>query len=195
MICRTALPASLVAALALAVGPAMAATTAAMEKAEMSDFQHAKITLGEAIAAAAKESAGEPTNASFKTMNGKSGYLVTVLAAGKMQSLWVDGNSGKAAPVSKLSTADVNLQSLDKIEAPSVKGAKTSLTEAIALAEKHDGGKAIEAGLGKRNNEVGYDISLLRDGKRSNVWVDPASGKITAPSEHASNAQKGAIGG
>ena len=51
---RTALPASLVAALALAVGPAMAATTAAMEKAEMADFQHAKITLGEAIAAAAE---------------------------------------------------------------------------------------------------------------------------------------------
>jgi uncharacterized membrane protein YkoI len=195
MITRRVLPASLVAALALAVGPAMAATTAAMEKAELTDFQHAKITLAQAIAAAAKESAGEPTNAAFQTKGGKSGYVVTVIAAGKMQSIWVDGQSGKAEPMSKLSTADVNTQSLDKIEAPSVKGAKTTLAEAIAMAEQHAGGRAIEAGLGKHDNMVGYDISLLRNGKRANVWVDPASGKLTEGSEHAGLLQKGAIGG
>ncbi|MBN9507990.1 MAG: PepSY domain-containing protein [Alphaproteobacteria bacterium] len=192
---RTALPASLVAALALAVGPAMAATTAAMEKAEMADFQHAKITLGEAIAAAAKESAGEVTNVAFNVMHGKSGYAVTVLADGKMQSIWVDGQSGKAMPTAKLTTADVNEQSLDKIEASSLKGAKTSLSQAVAMAEQHAGGKAIEAGVGKRDKTVGYDISLLRDGKRSSVWVDPATGKITAPNESASLSKKGMKGG
>lgn len=195
MKCRSALPASLVAALALAVGPAMAATTAAMAKAEMADLQHAKITLGGAIAAAVKEGAGEATNAVFKTLHGKSGYTVTVLSDGRMQSFWVDGQSGEAAPMAQLTTADANERSLDKIEAPSLKGAKTSLAQAVAMAEQHAGGKAIEAGIGKRDKAVGYDIALLRDGKRSSVWVDPVSGKITAPDESASLAHKGTVGG
>ena len=180
MLYRASFPAALAAALAFCTVPALAATAAQANRPDVADFQHAKISLEEAVAAAEKQSGGRVTDASYQEMNGKSGYAVTALAAGKMRELWVDPQSGQVTPRPTTSTAEANQQALDKAEFSDLHGAKTTLSQAIAMAEQHGSGKAIGAGIEKRNDKIGYNVQLLRDGKLSTVWVDPVSGQIAS---------------
>jgi uncharacterized membrane protein YkoI len=197
MICRVTLPATLVAGLVFGAVPALAAATTHESKAELSAFEHGKITLAQAIASAEKLSNGKVTNASFERMNGKSGYAVIVFANNKMQDYWVDSQSGQASPVTRISTREANIQSLDKVEWPTIQSAKTTLPQAVTMAEQHSGGKAMDVGLEKRGTAVAYDVEVLKDGKLNTYWIDPVSGQITNRAEHAALVRKpmAAIGG
>lgn len=195
MLHRTTLPAALVAALAFGTVPALAATTSQATTPDVAGFQHAKVTLDQAIAAAEKESGGKAASANFEMMNGKDGYVVSVLAQGKMQELWVDPQSGKATPETKISKTERNQEALDKADLDQMRGAKTTLQQAISMAEQHSNGKAIDAGIEKRNSKLTYDVRVVRDGKLSTVWVDPASGQIMTPGAHASLQRRHEIGG
>ena len=195
MLRRTTLPAALVASLAFGSMPALAATSSQAITPDVAGFQHAKITLDQAIAAAEKASGGKAANADFEMMNGKDGYAVGVLAQGKMHELWVDPQSGKATPETKMSRAAENQEALDKADLDQMHGAKTTLQQAIAMAEQHSNGKAIDAGIEKRNSKLTYNVRVVRDGKLSTVWVDPASGHIMMPGEHASLQRRHETGG
>jgi uncharacterized membrane protein YkoI len=197
MIYRITLPATLVAGLVFGAVPALAAGTTHESKVELSAFEHGKITLGQAIASAEKLSGGKVTDASFERMNGKSGYAVTVFANNKMEEYWVDPVSGQASPVTRISTREANIQSLDKVQWPAIQNAKTTLPQAVTMAEQHSGGKAMDVGIEKRGSAVAYNVEVLKDGKLSTYWVDPTSGQITTQAQHAALVRKPmtAIGG
>jgi uncharacterized membrane protein YkoI len=195
MVHRTTLPAALVAALAFGTVPALAAATAQATTPDVAGFQHAKIALDQAIAAAEKESGGKAASANFEMMNGKDGYLVSVLAHGKMHELWVDPQSGKATPETKLSKTEENQEALDKADLDQMHGAKTTLQQAISMAEQHSNGKAIDAGIEWRNNKLTYNVRVVREGKLSSVWVDPVSGQVMTPGAHASLQRQREMGG
>jgi uncharacterized membrane protein YkoI len=179
MLNRVTLPAALVAALGFGAVPALAATTSQVATPDVAGFQHAKISLDQAITAAEKASGGKTIDASFQMMNGKSGYAVTVLANSKMKDFWVDPQSGVATPQTKLTTAELNQQAMDKAGFSAVHSAKETLPQAIALAEQHSGGKAIDAMIEKRDSKLAYDIQVVKGGKLNSVWVDPASGQVS----------------
>jgi uncharacterized membrane protein YkoI len=192
MLYRVTLP--LVATLAFGAVPALAATVgqatapanttnqASMPAAtanqaivpDLAGFEQAKVTLDQAIAAAEKQSGGKAMDATFQNMGANSGYAVTVLADGRMKVLWVDPQSGLATPEAKMLSAEANQKALSDLN-----GAKTSLPQAISMAEQRTGGRAIDAWIVKHSDKYAYDIRLLRDGKLSTLWVDPDSGEIS----------------
>ena len=178
MVYRATLPAVLAAALAFGTVPALAATTNETTKPDVTDFQRAKITLDQAIAAAQKESGGNAIDANFLKMNGKTGYAVSVLADNQIKGLWVDPQSGQATPETRLTTAELNQQSLDKADLSGVHNEKATLAQAIAMAEQHSGGKAIDAGVAMHNDSVAYNVQTVLNGKLSTTWVNPATGQI-----------------
>jgi uncharacterized membrane protein YkoI len=178
MLSRNTLPAALAAALATGAVPASAAMTSQTGTPDIAGFQQAKITLDQAVAAAEKLGGGNATRATFEQMNGKSGYLVIVFAANTMKEFWVDPQIGVATPQTGTATASASQEAMDKANTAELHGAKSTLQQAVSMAEQQSGGKAIDAQIEKRNNKVAHDIQVARNGKLSNVWFDPVMGKI-----------------
>ena len=73
-------------------------------------------------------------------------------------------------------------------ELAAIEGAKISLADAIAAAEKEFGGKAVEAGIEDENGALAYEIELLGPNGEQKVAVDTQTGKAT---EMAADAEEG----
>jgi uncharacterized membrane protein YkoI len=63
-------------------------------------------------------------------------------------------------------------------EIAAVLGAKTSIVQAIAAAEQQAGGRAMKAGVTEDNGKYVYEIKTATKDKLSEVFVDPATGKV-----------------
>jgi uncharacterized membrane protein YkoI len=67
----------------------------------------------------------------------------------------------------------------ERQEAAAVLNAKTSLAQAIAVAEQQTGGKAIESGIENQNGKViGYDVKVAKGNIVQKVVVDLNSGQL-----------------
>lgn len=58
-----------------------------------------------------------------------------------------------------------------------------NLSQAIAAAEKHNGGQAIEASLDDDSFKPAYEVSLVKDGRVFDVQVDGMTGEILSARE------------
>ncbi|MCE3232674.1 MAG: Propeptide, PepSY amd peptidase [Rickettsiaceae bacterium] len=56
--------------------------------------------------------------------------------------------------------------------------AKITLTQAIATAEKHQSGKAIDAGIDDDHFKPVYKVSIVKDNKVFDVQVDGLTNKV-----------------
>lgn len=89
---------------------------------------------------------------------------VALLLAGATTSSLMDSRSAQASKVTK------DLRLLEE--------AKISLTEAIQIAEKHVGGKAIEADLDRENGKAVYDVSVIKAEREHEVRLDAVTGDV-----------------
>ena len=64
-------------------------------------------------------------------------------------------------------------------EMSAILGAKTSLAEAIATAEKQTGGRAMRVDLEHKKGAYLYFVKTVSKDKVTEVFIDPASGKVT----------------
>ena len=67
---------------------------------------------------------------------------------------------------------------LDAAEMAKLAAAKTSLSQAIAIAEKETGGKAIDADFDNENGALSLEIEVLKDNAVSKVIIDADTGKV-----------------
>ena len=170
--------ASLFAGAAFVAFPILANAAAAPAANVQKAFKSAKVSLAEAIANVQKETSGTITHAVFEMQSGKPGYDILVYTGGKMQEMWVDPATGKASKVTKPSAADKTIETQDHADMSSLMGAKATLYQAVGLAEKHAGGKALEAALAKHNTAVAISVDVLKDGKLATLWVNPKAGTL-----------------
>lgn len=63
-------------------------------------------------------------------------------------------------------------------EIAAVLGAKTSITQAIAIAERQSGGRAMKIGVEKKNGAFLYEVKTVSKDRITEVVIDPASGKV-----------------
>lgn len=172
------LMASLTVGLAVVTLPALASAAATPGPNAEKALQAAKITLAQAIATVEKQTSGKITHAVFEDQSGKDGYVVTAYTAGKMETLWVDPQSGAATVVAQPSPDEAAVATQDQADMPALNSGKATLSQAVAMAEQHDGGRAYDASLQKHNGLIAINVDVLKDGKLSSVWVDPSAGKI-----------------
>ena len=71
----------------------------------------------------------------------------------------------------------------DKEEMAMLAEAKISLTDAIALAEKHVGGKATSASIEDDSFTPTFEVSVTKDGKLFDVQIDGVKGAVTGSRE------------
>jgi uncharacterized membrane protein YkoI len=70
-------------------------------------------------------------------------------------------------------------------ELSAVVNAKTSLAQAIAVAENQTGGKAVESGVESRNGTMAYEVEISDGTTVQTVFVDPNSGQVMQPRDDA----------
>ena len=56
-----------------------------------------------------------------------------------------------------------------------------SLQDAADAAEKAFGGRAVEAELEREDGRRVYEVKLVRDGERMEIYVDARTGEVTGP--------------
>lgn len=80
---------------------------------------------------------------------------------------------------------------LEANDALLINSASISLSQAIAAAEQHVGGKAARADFDQHKGQALFDIEVVKDTKIMDVKIDPANGKVISSAEH----QEGHDGG
>jgi uncharacterized membrane protein YkoI len=55
---------------------------------------------------------------------------------------------------------------------------KISLQQAIELAQQHQGGQAFEASIDDDSFKPVYEVSVVKDNRVYDVWVDGVEGKV-----------------
>ena len=86
--------------------------------------------------------------------------LATIVALGGAAGIAQAGDKPDAAEMAKLAAA------------------KTSLSQAIAIAEKETGGKAIDADFDNKDGTLSLEIEVLKDNAVSKVIIDADTGKV-----------------
>ncbi|MET0406468.1 MAG: PepSY domain-containing protein [Cystobacter sp.] len=60
---------------------------------------------------------------------------------------------------------------------------KISLQQAIDAAQRHQGGQALEASLDDDSFKPVYEVTLVKDSRVYDVWVDGVDGKVVGARE------------
>jgi len=75
----------------------------------------------------------------------------------------------------------------DAQEMAKLAAAKTSLSQAIVIAEKETGGKAIDADFDNEDGTLSLEIEVLKDNAVSKVIIDADTGKVVKVAAVADN--------
>lgn len=147
--------------------------------AENSEFQalaRAKLSLTQAIERGERESDGKAIRAEFETDGSdRARYEVKILGRDKLVTYTLDADTGKV-----LETDNDRLEKLfTRLEPDDIRGAPTTLAQAIGVAEQRSGGKAIEAEVDRDSHAVSYGVTVAKsDGSERDLRVDGASGRV-----------------
>jgi uncharacterized membrane protein YkoI len=145
---------------------------------EAAAIEAARLPVTDIIAAAEKLQAGSIVlDVSFEPKEGQPAYAVRTYANGKVWDGVLDGRSGAAIDHGTV-TDESALDAEDKAELAALKGAKITLREAIASAEKANGGRALNAGLEQVRGRAVWEILVQHTTKPQQIHIDPITGKI-----------------
>ena len=131
--------------------------------------QAARITLAQAVEAAENRGQGRAVEAKFETRDGAGAYEIKVLGGdGKLVEHRVDGGSGQVTE-----SEDHPVEGFfSRLRPADVQDARTTLRQAIAIAEQSAGGRAAEAEAERGGGAVRYRITVADGGRTREVGVD-----------------------
>ena len=163
-------------AFALAVLATGANVAVAAESAEFQALSRAKLSLTQAIETAERHGEGKAIDAEFQNGRAQSPrYEVKVLGRDKLAAYTLDADSGKV-----LQTSNEAIEKLfTRLQPDDVRGARTTLAQAIGVAEQSANGKASDAEVDREGDSLRYEVTILKsDGSERELEVDGVSGKI-----------------
>src|ERR1700676_3727995 len=145
---------------------------------EAATVELARLSVSDIITAAEKLQLGASVlDVSFEPQEGKPAYAVRTFANGKVWDGLIDGTSGAAIGQGTV-TDESALDAEDKAEVTALKGAKITLRQALASAEKVNGGRALNAGLEQVRGRAVWEILIPGTTQPQQIHIDPITGKI-----------------
>jgi uncharacterized membrane protein YkoI len=145
---------------------------------EPATVESARLSVTEIVAAAEKLQVGASVlDVSFEPKDGQPAYAVRTYVNGKIWDGLLDGTSGAAIDHGTVMDESA-LDAEDKAELAALKGAKITLRQAIASAEKASGGRALNAGLEQVRGRAVWEILMRNATQPQQVHIDPITGKI-----------------
>jgi len=180
MIRSKILPATMAAVFALGTaGAAFASSGEHGDGREIAAVLDAKISVAEAIAAAEQHSGGRAMKIDIDDENGAYLFEVKTVSKEKITEIFVDPASGKVVRSDDEGLIARIFDREDQDELAKLAASPTTLAAAIATAEQHTGGKAIEARVDDDDdNAMSFKVEVAKDNAVHKVIVDGATGKV-----------------
>lgn len=157
-------------------GMLLAAPALATGKKDAQALSQAKMSLSEAIETVTKQGNGVVIEAEFEAVKDGGQYEVDVLGAEKLTEYTLDANSGQVTGTEEKTLGKY----LTGMKPEDLRNTRTSLVEAIAIAEQQTGGKAIEAETERRRGDnIQHEVKVTKpDGSTDKVAVNAATGQV-----------------
>lgn len=147
-------------------------------KADVGPFEHAKLSLTDAIRTAQQQAQGKTLEARFEMWQGKPAYFVRTCANGQVWEGRIDANSGQLIGQPRTMAASKLGSGLEH-DMTALRGAHTSLTQAVSTAEQQQGGKVIMASVkAGANGKASYSLDLIKNGQLHTAMVNAQSGQL-----------------
>jgi uncharacterized membrane protein YkoI len=173
------LPAALAAVIAVgASGAAFAATGGNEEGQETAAVLGAKTSVAQAVAAAEQQTGGRAMKIDVERENGAYLYEVKTVSKDKVYEVFVDPASGQVVRTDDEGLIAKVFDREDQDEFSKLGASSTTLAQAIATAEQHTGGKAIEASFDNEDGTMLFEIEVAKDNAVHKVMIDSANGKV-----------------
>lgn len=148
------------------------------EKSEMAAVVGAKTSIVQAIAAAERRTGGRALKVDIEKERGAYLYEVKTVSKGKVSEVFVDLTSGAVTGTEDEGLIARMLDQEDRDKLAKFSASSTTLAAAVATAEQHVGGKAIEAGVDDENGTMSFEIKVAKDKALHRVVVDGSTGKV-----------------
>lgn len=126
--------------------------------AEFQAVQTAKVSLSQALEAAETKGQGKAITADFDAKDGAHYEVKVVGSDGKLMEHTIDATSGQ---VTKSENQPFE-RYFTRLKPSDFQNARTTLRQAVTLAEQKAGGKAIEAEVELEGKVIQYDVRIVR---------------------------------
>jgi uncharacterized membrane protein YkoI len=110
--------------------------------------------------------------------NGAYVYEIKTVSKDKITEVLVDPASGKVVRTDDKGLIARVFDSEDEDELARLTASSTTLAAAIATAEQHTGGKAIEARVDDDDDTMLFKVEVAKDNTVHKVMVDGVTGKV-----------------
>jgi uncharacterized membrane protein YkoI len=155
---------------ALLAGPALAA-----DRSDVQALTQARLSLTQAIEEASRQGQGRAVDAEFDAEDGAARYEVTVLGPDRMVTYTLDANSGAVTRADEETIGKY----FTRLTPADLQAARTTLEQAIGIAEQRLNGKAIEAEAERDGDTVRYEVTVARpDGNTQEITINGIDGQV-----------------
>lgn len=149
---------------------------------QVTAFANAKLSLVQAIDVAERQLPGKAVEAEFETERDSGRYHVQVSKDGEVTRYWIDAGSGqvtKSERQGRVGTA-VKVLGGDTVNQAVLDASRTTLVQAIDVAEQRIGGKGIKAEVEQERGRLRYGVWVLKGEDRKKIEVDANNGAVKA---------------
>lgn len=173
------LPATMAAVFAIVTGGAALAASGENENGqEIAAVIGAKTSVAQAIAAAEQKTGGRAMRIDVEKDKEAYLYKVRTVSKEKVAEVFVDPVSGQIVRTDDEGLIAKVFDQEDQDEFAKLAGSSTTLVTAVATAEQHAGGKAIEASFDHEDATMTFEVEVARDNAVQKVMIDSATGHV-----------------
>lgn len=164
-----------------ALGASGAAFAAAGEKEngqEIAAVLAAKTSVAQAIGAAEQQTGGRAMKIDVEKENGTYLYEIKTVSKDRVVQVFVDPASGQVVRTEDEGLIAKVFDREDQEEFAKLAASSTTLAAAVATAEQHTGGKAIEASFDNEDGTMLFEVEVAKDNAVHKVMIDTANGNV-----------------
>jgi uncharacterized membrane protein YkoI len=139
---------------------------------DITAFASAEVSLSQAIADAERDMHGKVVEAVFKAAPDQPHYVVWLTTNSRVLTGWIDAEHGTVTPLVG-STTLRQLYPRERAEFIATDEARTSLADAVRIAQEKSGNRPIAASFEVSGRTRAYDIAVVKGSALHTVWVSP----------------------
>jgi len=157
----------------------LSAPALATDREDYQAFHKAKTSLTQAIQTAEKAQGGQAraVDAEFEREDGKPQYEIKVMSGDHVMTYYIDAASGQSTKSEEQSRL-ADFLGVNEVDPAKLTNAKTTLAQAIGVAEQNTNGKAIEAEVDEEDGGIRYEVTVLVGDDTRDVEIDGTSGQV-----------------
>lgn len=147
---------------------------------ELAAVLDASTSITQAIATAEQQTGGQAVKVDVDDDGGAYLYEVKIISQDKIIRVYVDMDSSQVVRTDEEGLLSRLLNGDDKDALAGLMASPTTLASAIATAEQHTGGKAIEASFDDESDATQLEVAVAANNVVQQVMIDRTTGEVLA---------------